>query len=69
MKLNTKDQCIVNMILEKFDAIYDWEEAKDDSTVCCNKPLIQTVTCWPSRTMNGVFSEDTIDLAMMYFES
>ena len=57
------------MILEKIDGREDWENDKTCTTPCCNKPYVQTMTFWPSPKMNGVFPEETMDLAMMYFKS
>jgi len=57
------------MILKEIDGRNDWEKGKDLVTNCCNKPYMQTFTFWPSPKTNGVFPEETMDLAMMYFES
>jgi hypothetical protein len=57
------------MILEKFEGLVDFEECKDCNTICCHRDYLQTMSFWPTLKTNGVFPEETIDLAINYFES
>ena len=57
----------VNIIAESIESRVDWNSHIDRNTVCCNKDYLQTITWWPRKKIDGKFSEETLDLAGMYF--